>query len=126
MNKNNMDIFNTYKKYIFSFVLGVILSFITLQFFIKNSQSITTTKLNELEKKELYLQYENEYLKVQLDSLYKTINIKQIDTVFVEHKKKKNNYIKQKEKTKNETTSYINADDSVKSVKFRELLKSLK
>lgn len=121
-----MEIFNTYKKYIFSFVLGVILAFITLQFFIKNSQSITTTKLNELEKKELYLQYENEYLKIQLDSLYKTINIKQIDTVFVEYKKKKNSYIKQKEKTKNETTSYINADDSVKSVKFRELLKYLK
>jgi len=126
MNKNNMGIFNTYKKYVFSFVLGVILSFIIIQFFIKNDQAITATKLNELEKKELYLQYENEYLKIQLDSLYKTINIKQIDTVFVEYKKKKNNYIKQKEKTKNETTNYINADDSVKSVKFRELLKYLK
>ena len=121
-----MNIFNTYKKYIFSFVLGAILSFIIIQFFIKNDQAITATKLNELEKKELYLQYENEYLKIQLDSLYKTIDIKQIDTVFVEYKKKKNNYISQKEKTKNETTNYINADDSVKSVKFRELLKSIK
>lgn len=126
MNRNNMNIFNTYKKYILSFIIGAILSFIIIQFFIKNEQAVTATKLNEVEKKELYLKYENDYLKVQLDSLYKTIDIKQIDTVFVEYKKKKNNYIIQKEKTKNETTNYINADDSIKSVKFRELLKTLK
>jgi hypothetical protein len=121
-----METFNLYKKYIISFVLGAILSFILIQLFIRNKQSTTVTKLNELEKREIILKYENDYLKVQLDSLYKTIDLKQIDTVFLEYKKKKNNYNNQKEKTKNETTNYINADDSIKSIKFKELLNSLK
>lgn len=121
-----MNIFNTYKKYIICFVLGIIISFIIIQIFIKSKQSNIVTKLNDLEKREIILKYENDYLKVQLDSLYKTIDLKKIDTVFIEYKKKKNNYNIQKEKTKNETNNYINADDSIKSIKFRELLKSLK